>query len=265
MPKDEGVGHGEFTGLKIETLTSIFDMHLVITQEVLKNHKNWKQVYKYIDATAGKGFAPESTIPGSPLVFIKCVNSSKIYMPYSAHFVEQNEVNIGELKQNVYHQSKLHNWKIENRVEFYQGDYSKIVPSLLGLYDDRELGLVFIDHSGDLPNFDTISEISQMRPKMEILLYLSARNIKRLHHLKHKSLLDYMQQISKKNWLIRKPVKWDNLEWTFLLGSNTDVFKDYKKINFFRLDSDEAQNFFPKLNLTSKERMEKIQPKLPFM
>lgn len=265
MPKVDGVGHGEFTGLKMETLTSIFDMHLVITQEVLNNHRTWKQVYKYIDATAGKGFVPETTILGSPMVFLKCVNSNKIYMPYSAHFIEQSELNIDELKQNFYNQSKIHNWKTENCVDFYPGDYTKILPLLLDSYNDRELGMVFIDHSGDLPNFDTIIEISKLRPKMEILLYLSARNIKRLHHVNHKSLLDYMQKIRKRNWLIRKPVKWDNLEWTFLLGSNTDIFKDYKKIDFFRLDSDEAQSFFPKLNLTSKERMEKVQPKLPLM
>jgi three-Cys-motif partner protein len=263
MPIVDDVGYGQFTGSKMETMTSIFEMHLAITQEVLKYHKNWKQVYKYIDATAGKGYVPESTIPGSPLVFLKCVNTSKIYMPYFAHFVEQSETNINELRKIVFDQSKMFSWQVKNYVEFHQGDYSKILPLLLGSNDDRELGLIFIDHSGELPNFDTISEISQMRPKMEILLYLSARNIKRLHHIKHKSLLDYMQQISKKNWLIRKPAKWDNLEWTFLLGSNTNIFGNYKKIDFFRLDSEEAQNFFPKLNLTSKERMEKIQPKLP--
>ena len=179
-------GMANLPALKMEILTSIFEMHLVITQEVLKNHKNWKQVYKYIDTTAGKGYIPESTIPGSPLIFLKCVNSSKIHMPYFAHFVEQSETNINELRQIVFDQSKLYSWQIENHVEFHQGDYSKIVPSLLGSNDDRELGLVFIDHSGDLPNFDTISEILQMRSKMEILLYLSARNIKRLHHLKHK-------------------------------------------------------------------------------
>ncbi|MDK1081168.1 MAG: hypothetical protein QGD88_06780, partial [Anaerolineae bacterium] len=67
MPKVDDVGYGQFTDLKMETLTSIFDMHLAITQEVLKNHKGWRQVYKYIDATAGKGYIPESTIPGSPL------------------------------------------------------------------------------------------------------------------------------------------------------------------------------------------------------
>lgn len=263
MPKVDDVGHGEFTSLKMETLISILNMHLAITQEVLRKYKSWKQVYQYIDVTAGKGFVPNTNIPGSPLAFLKCGNASNIHMPYYAHFVEQNEVNLDELKKNTYEQSMLLNWQIENRVEFHEGDYSQIVPSFLGLYDDRELGLIFIDHSGDLPKFDIISEISRIRPRMEILLYLSARNIKRLHHLTNKSLLDYMLQMNKKNWLIRKPVKWDNLEWTFLLGSNTDIFRDYKKIDFFRLDSHEAQRFFPKINLTSKERMEKEQPRFP--
>jgi three-Cys-motif partner protein len=265
MPKKDKVGYGQFTSLKMDILRSIFDMHLVITQAVLNRHSYFRQTYKYIDVTAGKGYVPDSLTPGSPLVFLNSIYSGIFQKPYKAHLIELKEINFRELVNNVNTYSQQKGWDIEGHVQFHLGDYQQVIPNLLNTMNKQEFGLVFIDPSGDLPLFESIKYISQMRPRMEILIYLSARNIKRIHHLTGKSLLDYMQEISKQYWLVKKPVKWDNLEWTFLLGSNDDIFKDYKKIDFFRLDSDEAQWFFPKLNLTSKERMEKVQPKLPLM
>jgi three-Cys-motif partner protein len=262
MPKIDNVGFGKFTAQKMGILRSILGMHLVVTQEVLNNHSAFRQIYRYIDATSGKGYVPESTIPGSPLVFLDAVHSEKFYKQFKLDLLEQEEVNFIELQQNVAHYCKSRAIDCARFVEFHLGSYVTLLPKLLSREDNRELGLVFVDHSGELPNFETIKLVSQLRPRMEILLYLSARNIKRLHHLTKKSLLDYMQEIGKKYWLIRKPDKFDRLEWTFLLGSNTDIFKNYKKIDFYKLDSDEAQKFFPKLNLTSKERMEKLQPRL---
>ena len=71
-----------------------------------------------------------------------------------------------------------------------------------------------------------------------------------------------MSLVGKQHWLIRKPISWDTHKWTFLLGSNKDIFKDYKKIDFFRINSTEAQNFFPKLNLSEKQRQVLAQPPL---
>jgi three-Cys-motif partner protein len=265
MPITDDVGHGPFTSLKMDILRKIFDMHLVITQAVLNGHNYFKQTYKYIDVTAGKGYVPETLIPGSPLVFLNAAYAGIFKKPFEAHFIELKDVNFQELVNNVRDYSQQKGWNIHNHVHFHQGNYQQVIPNFLNTIDRKEFGLVFVDHTGNLPILDSIKYISQMRPRMEILFYISARIIKRIHPLTGKSLLDYMQEIGKQHWLVRKPVKWDNLEWTFLLGSNDDIFKDYKKIDFFRLESDEAQSFFPRLNLTSKQRMEKVQPKLPLM
>lgn len=262
MPKIDNVGFGKFTTTKMGIFRKIVGMHLVVTQAVLNNHPAYKQTYKHIDATSGKGFIPESNLPGSPLVFLNAVHEEKFFKSIEINLIEQEEINFKQLQKNVAEYYTKNNWKDEKFIKYHFGSYENVLPKLLGSENNRELGLIFIDHSGELPNFEMIKMVSQLRPRMEILLYLSARNIKRLHHLTNKSLLDYMQEISKKYWLIRKPDKFDNLEWTFLLGSNADIFQNYKKIDFFKLESDEAQKFFPKLNLTSKERMAKLQPRL---
>jgi three-Cys-motif partner protein len=224
MPKTDNVGHGQFTSLKMEILRKIFDMHLIITQAVLRRQSFFRQSYEYIDVTAGKGYVPDSTTLGSPLVFLGAIHSGIFQKPFEAHFIELEKLNFQELVKNVQAYSKQNGWDIENYVQFHSGDYQQIIPNLLGSVNKQELGLVFIDHSGDLPNFETINYVTNIRPRMEILIYLSARNIKRIHHLTGKSLFDNMQEISKNFWLIRKPVRWDNLEWTFLLGSNSDIF-----------------------------------------
>lgn len=98
---------------------------------------------------------------------------------------------------------------------------------------------------------------------MEILLYVPTTNIKRVHHLTDRLLSDAMADIGKKYWLVRRPLTWDSLKWTFLLGSNTPLFKDYDKIDFVRLDSPAGQAIFPALNLSRKQR--RRQDQLPLL
>ena len=62
MPKVDNVGFDKFTAHKMEILRCIFGMHLAVTQAVLNNRPAHRQIYKYIDATAGKGYVPESLI-----------------------------------------------------------------------------------------------------------------------------------------------------------------------------------------------------------
>ncbi|VAW40122.1 hypothetical protein MNBD_CHLOROFLEXI01-4366 [hydrothermal vent metagenome] len=260
MPKEDGVGYGEFTARKIDHLKKIIAMHLAVTSAViLKYHKpyRYRKLYKYVDLTSGKGFSPDGKIPGSPLVFLRNAES-KLQIPYRADFIEEVEKNIIELQSNVADEIAKNNWNNPD-IHFHLGKYQALAKSLFGQRDLKEFGLIFVDPSGNAPDFDALKQICTLRPKMEILIYVSTTSIKRIYQHTNKLLSDYMQDIGKKYWLVRKPINWDQYKWTFLMGSNSDIFKDYKKIDFLRLDSSEAQAFFPKLNLSEKQRQAAVQ------
>lgn len=97
---------------------------------------------------------------------------------------------------------------------------------------------------------------------MEILIHLSSTNIKRLFQFTEKKLSDYVGEVGKDYWIVRQPIRSDQFKWTFLLGTNTDVFDDYKAIDFFRVDSARGREILLKLNLTEPEQFDYYQDRL---
>lgn len=257
MPKIDDVGFSDTTPAKMERLRGIFAMHLAITQAVLEKNPRFSRKYHYLDMTSGKGSYPDGT-EGSPIVFLENSRAEKFRIPFRADFIEQNHKNLKELESSV----EVRGWTGDN-LHFHAGDYRRIVRAIYSSVIENELGLAFIDPSGDLPDFDTLRFIAEMRPRMEILIYISSTNVKRVEQYTKKILADYLSKIPKSNWLISTPLATDKFKWIFLLASNSDVFKDYKKIGFYRLDSKYGEELFAKVNLTEKQRNEILQPRLP--
>jgi three-Cys-motif partner protein len=262
MPVKNGVGYGDYTGVKIEHFGRILAMHMAITQAVIKKHApRFGQVYRYVDLTAGKGRTPDGN-RGSPLVFLDKAHDPKFSIPFQADLIEREPTNLQQLK-NAVAAHPIAASKQE-RIHFHSGAYESIIPQVFGSVVDSELGLVYGDPSGDLPDFSTFALISSMRPKMEILLYLSATNVKRQFQQTQKFLADYLNETGKRHWLIRKPLVGDSHQWTFLLGSNSDLFRPHKSIRsyFYVLDSPQGQQVFEKINLSQDQRAEQKQPRL---
>lgn len=255
MPLRKGVGFGRWTPVKLDHLAAIMAMHVSITKAVLKKNPFYVQEYHFIDATAGPGRyeVRGEEVQGSPLLFLSVAENQQLR--YKADLIEKEAANADYLREQL-------PTLVYGRVEIHCCEYRAMIPRLLPSKDENQLGLCFVDPSTGIPDFDTATYVSEMRPRMEILMYLSATNVKRAHDRAARLLSQRMAGIGKSHWIVRKPFSGDAHQWTFLLGSNTDLFGHYKKIDFYVLNSEEAREFFPRLNLSAKQRKERSQPRL---
>lgn len=261
MPKIDGVGYGDFTEKKLEHFSKILEMHFAITKAVISKNANiFKPYYHYVELTSGKGFTPIGK-PGSPIIFFETAHKNFNDINFFADFIDCDKKNIRELIKSIDDLSQERGWG-QNNCNFHCNKYQEVIPSLFA-EKSTEFGLIFVDHSGDLPDISTIQFIADQRPKMEVLLYLSSTNIKRTVQYTGLRFINFINSIGKTHWLVRKPINHDRHKWTFILGSNAkNLFTDYKSIGFYQIESKVGKSILERINFTEREQFEAKQPRL---
>lgn len=262
MPVTDGIGHGAITARKYEYLRRIFDMHLAVTRAVLAKWRGQVETrtYRYLDLTAGTGRVPDTREPGSALIFLDAVERQPgDKLAYRMDLVEQKKANFDALSLTV--DMARDGYETRNgQVYYHRGAYESVIPRLLDEGSPKEFGLAFVDPSGTAPDLTALTEISARRPKLEILIYVSASNLKRGQPATGIQIGNYIDGINKSHWLVRKPDVDDKHQWTFLLGTNgASVFKSYPGIRLYDVGSRAGGEVLEKLNLTRKQRSDIYQ------
>lgn len=246
----EDLGCSSYTPIKQASYARILRYHLRITKAVMQR---WHiPNYHYFDLNAGPGryWLPDDGTPitGSPLVFLDAAR--EVGVPYKAVLIEKCAASCKRLLREVR--------SFEN-VEVRQGDHNIILDEY-GSCHLKTVGLIYSDPSDHEVPFEALSRFCQAYPKMEVLIHVAATAIKRTRAKDDPDLRSRLGQLNKNYWLVRAPDgAW---QWTFLLGTNWDGFKDYQAINFYRMDT-KGREIIDKLNYTKTELARIYQPTLP--
>lgn len=249
----------EATQFKQDGFAAFLDYHLRLANAVCNRRSGYyPSTYFYADMNAGPGHNDSVDIPGSPVIFldaVKQVSTTKNYnMKHETYFIEQNTEYTDRLKTTIN--------MLNSNSAIINGNHKEELIPICNKLKVKTLGLIYHDPNGEI-SFDTLKKVFFNKRgythTIDLLIRVSATTLKRdrTRHPKlkdkHKSLSEYIKEINKTTWLIKKPEENDKFQWTFIFGTNYANMNAYKKKGFFRLETEEGQEILKKLDFTKKE------------
>lgn len=256
---DGAIGCSDHTAEKHALFSEVMKWHTAMCAGIGSRIPNGL-LYHYIDTNAAKGrYEHEGVLlTGSPLRALSAIRAA--HLQFRACLIDKSSQFTNELQGHVkqFCAQRPEDWMA---IDIYTGDNTELArrwcsaihnrygPS--GWLDPAPYGLLFNDPNGmpDFPLLTELSSLTQLR-RIDFLLYASATLIKRVHTVwkskGHRSLCEHLDLMSKDIWLIREPV--GHQQWTFLLGTNFESIRDWKRGGFYRIDSAEGQVVLERLN-----------------
>lgn len=245
---DKQDGFSKYLALHIEIVRHVFDR---------ARPSGWTPAFRryvYIDTHCGSGDAGPYG-PGSPLLFLETIDRAGL--DFEAHFVDCVPANIAALRARVAERSNVH---------IHEADNIEAVPAIVASIPADAYGLLYMDPFG-VPNIDLLEYVSARLPKVDLLVRVPTRAIKRVRNAHHRDsyLVDIITRSKKERWLIRGTLPGDNFDWTFLFGTNYTEWNEWRKERFYRTDSPDGRRILTALNYTEAEQNALTQPTLLMM
>jgi three-Cys-motif partner protein len=215
-----------------------------IAKSCVTRSPDWAcQTLQYIDATAGRG-REDTYGDGSALIFLDI--AKQLDLTYQAHFIERDLPTYNQLLWNI---------PIEDHHTIWNGAYSDILPHLS--IPSKSYGLLYVDPNGtsdEQLNLESLGAFARKHPYIDILLRLSANNMKRDQY-SNKRICEVADAIGKFNWSITEPAPNDKNQWMFLLGTGShSPLGEYNKIGLHPIHEEHAQQVLFSCNFSTKER-----------
>lgn len=255
MPVTNGIGHSDWTPEKQDMFRRFLGIHFRMAKTAMAKHKRTR--YYYFDLNAGTGVTPDGKKDGSPLIFIQ--EAERAAIEYNAHMIEVNPDNFKCLDRNLAYFGIA-----AYRSRAILADHNDYMASFCVPRYRGEFGLFYTDPTGidDLP-FETLARLSHYWGKADILMALSAANLKRVGVAHGRPrLIDYLRSIKKRRWVIREPR--GKHQWTFLYGTNGPAPR-WAKQGWHPVTSPEGTDILLRLSLTREEYDRWRQPQLPLL
>lgn len=247
MPVVNGVGCSEYTQTKQEQFAGIFRANYNAWRGVLAKQRWFDGNYTYIDLNAGPGHHPEYG-SGSPMIALEYLR--QYGARYTAHLFERDVVNAQSLAALT----------DESKNEFVHACDHRFIDQFVGNGRPNKIpGLIYSDENGNPPPFEFLAQLSKTFTRMDILIYFSATNIKRVKQFTYTDLLNYVRPIERTRAVIREPM--GKHQWSFLYMTNGPAI-EWKREGFYDLRSKEGQAIFKRLNETKAGENAELQPTL---
>ena len=254
VPITNGIGWSECTADKESGLGQLLGLHMEICQAILRKHPYFPRDYYYFDITAGSGSNDGANCYGSPVVFLQ--EAARRGLQYQATFIEKDSINSANLGKAL--------WSYSGNHSILNCNHQDVLATLIDGVPKSAFGMIYVDPNGE-PPFGLLSDVSRLEPckRMDMLVYASASTVKRRRTVHGgKSLVEHMESIDKRYWLIRDHQS--KFQWTFLLGTNWVEFPSWETRGFYRLQSEKGREILDELNWTKRERAQRQQMELPY-